>query len=417
MTAKKKDSAKHTVQRVSGITSAKDRSEALESIVRAFSNMHMETHMLRSLWRGTFGDPEHTRIAVADGRVVSAVVMGRRMIRFGSVAVPAMTVGPVGTHDHHRKQGYSFAAMNDASKHMEENGFLVAYLGGIPNYYNRYGYYPWGAGGGLEFGRDDAKKEALPGRLRAMKREDLPAVRRIYDKTTANRTCASVRDAELWDWLLRWGTKTWLFGSPSVILDANKRICGYFTGERKQGFSAGEIIVKQNEPSCRAALGALVREARRHEVKRIWLNIPCDDALAVFIRQYVGCEIKLHANATGGMLMKIVDFPALMRRLQPELTRRRQAAGRDLPKTQFTLATEIGAVGLAITRSGVEVGKPAGRARVRIPQRWLSGMFTGYHAIKDIAPRAGASIPSRLIPVMEALFPAGWPYVYKADSY
>ncbi|NQT20690.1 MAG: hypothetical protein HQ592_13365, partial [Planctomycetes bacterium] len=86
-------------------------------------------------------------------------------------------------------------------------------------------------------------------------------------------------------------------------------------------------------------------------------------------------------------------------------------------KTQFTLATEIGAVGLAITRSGVEVGKPAGRARVRIPQRWLSGMFTGYHAIKDIAPRAGASIPSRLIPVMEALFPAGWPYVYKADSY
>ena len=405
-------------ERVSGITNAKDRREVLDVYIRAFTNRgFMENHMGRSLWRGALGKMEHTRVAVADGQVVSAVTMGPRMMRFGPVAVPAMTIGPVGTHDHHRKQGYGFAAMNDATKYMEENGFLIAYLQGIPNYYHRYGYYPYMARTSATFGRENAKKEGLAGKMRAMTREDLPKVAKLYESVTAGRICASVRDSELWQWLLRYGTKTWLFRSPKVIIDGGGRLCGYLTIDSKDRLDVREVIVRQDEASHRAALGAIVREARRREAKEISLTIPWDEPLAVFIRQYVGCEFKMSGNPTGDLVLKVVDFPALMQKLEPLFTQRWKAARSSLPEVRFTLAAEIGSVGFTVGHNNVRVGPPVKGSRVYIPQRWLSGLLTGYYSIKDIAPRKKASIPSRLLPVMEILFPAGWPWTFKADNY
>jgi len=418
MTRSKKKSARLQPERVSGITNAKDRRETLDVYLRAFTNRgFMEEHMDGSLWRGAFADMDHTRVAVADGRVVSAMTMGRRMIRFGPVAVPATTIGPVGTHDHYRKKGYSFAAMDDASDYMKENGFLLAYLQGIPNYYYRYGYYPYGTGSRLEFDRNAAKTAASEGRLVAMTRRHAGDIRRIYDRATADRACAAVRDTELWDWLLSYGRKSWLFRYPRAILNAEQQVCGYVTGGARHNFNIREIVVKPDEASCRAALGAIVREGKRLEVKRISLPVPWDDALAVFVRQHVDCEFKMWSNTTGGLLMKVVDFPALMRKLEPLFTRRWKAAQTSLPRTQFTLATEIGSVGLTICRDSVRVGSPVRGSRARVPQRWLSGLITGYHAARDIAPREGASIPARLLPVMEILFPSGWPWVYQADNY
>jgi len=405
-------------ERVSGITNAKDRREALDVYIRAFTgSAHMENHMCRSLWRGALGDMDYTRVAVADGRVVSAVTMGPRMIRFGPVTVPAMTIGPVGTHDHHRKQGYGLAAMNDATKYMRENGFLVAYLQGIPNYYHRYGYYPYMARTSATLDRENAKKEGAAGKLRAMTREDLPKVAKLYESATAGRICASVRDSELWGWLFRYGTKTWLFRSPRVIIDGAGRLCGYLTVDSKDRLDISEVIVRQDEASHRAALGAIVREARRREVKQISLAIPWDEPLAVFLRQYVGCEFKMSSNPTGDLLLKIVDFPALMQKLQPLFTRRRRAARSGLPEVGFTLASEIGSVGFTVGRSNVSVGPPVRGTRAYIPQRWLSGLLTGYYPVKDIAPRKKASIPSRLLPVLDILFPAGWPWTFKGDNY
>ena len=124
----------------------------------------------------------------------------------------------------------------------------------------------------------------------------------------------------------------------------------------------------------------------------------------------------MSSGPTGGGLLKVVDFPALMRRLEPLFTRRWKAGDALLPRTRFTLESEIGAVGLAAVRNGVRVGEPSFRARVRVPQRWLSGLLTGYYAVREIAPRRGASIPGELARAMEILFPTGWPYCYQGDN-
>ena len=403
---------------VSGLSSKKIRREAVEVVRRAFTDVPVaERALMFSRWREPVFDPEHTRVAISEGRAVSVILMAPRMMRFGPVKVPAMTVGPVATHDRYRKRGYCAAAMNDASAYMKENGFLLAYLGGVPNFYYRFGYYPYMSRGNVEFKREEAGKEARAGRLRAMTRKDLPRVRRLYDEVTAERICAAARDDKVWDWLIGPGGRASLFEGPKMILDARGRLCGYLTMKPKAPLQVHEIVVRQDEAGCRAALGALVREARRHELKEVTLPLPWDDALAVVLRQYVGAEFKLWAHPTGGALMKIVDFPGLMRRLQPLFARRWRRAGKALPTLRFTLSSEIGAAGFTVERGGVRVSDPLRGSRVRIPQRWLSGLITGYHAVRDIARRRGASVPTRLMSVLEVLFPHGWPFVYKGDSY
>ncbi len=416
--AHKKKSRSRLPERLSGIRDEKDRQAVVELFGRAFEDPRwMERHMDRSLLCGPVFEAEHTRVAVVDGSIVSAVTMAPRMIRFGAVKVPAMTIGPVGTQDRYRKRGYMAAVMNDASRYMEENGYLVAYLGGIPDFYNRFGYYPYQASGSVTFRRENARKEARPGKLRAMTRKHLPAVRRLYDKATANRVCAAARDAKVWDWLMGPGRRSWLFSKPKVILDGRGRLCGYATCTRGGGPGRTEIVVRQDEASCRAALGALVADARRREAKEIVLSLPWDDALAVFLRQCVGAEFRISSSATGGPLMKVVDFPVLMRRLQPSFAQRWQDARSSLPAARFTLESEIGKVGLWVTGNSVRVGPPGPGAAVRVPQRWLSGLLTGYYAVRDVAGRKGAAVPPDLMPVMDILFPPGWPFVCSGDSY
>jgi len=405
--------------RISGLQSTQDRRQIRDVFVRAFSNpVPMENHMERGQWHPLVFDPEHTRIVVVDGQVVSGVAMGPRMIRFGPVTVPAMTLGPVGTHEKHRKRGYSAASMNDASDYMARAGVLVAYLQGIPNFYYRFGYYPYMAPGRAKFGREAAKKESLPGRLRKMTRAELPKVRRIYDATTSTRVCAAARDDRIWDWLLRAGTKTWLFMNPKVITDDRGRIVGYIASSANGTLDLRELIVRQDERSCRVALGALVRETKRLEIKEIQCRIPWDDAMAVFLRQFVGAQFTMDSNPTGGALMKIVNFPALMLELQPLFRQRWQEARSDLRPARFALASELGKIEVAVSRSTVRVTEQAqGSTRVFIPQRWLSGLVTGYYGVRNVRQRKGVKIPGRLIPLLDILFPTGWPFIYQGDNY
>ena len=109
--------------------------------------------------------------------------------------------------------------------------------------------------------------------------------------------------------------------------------------------------------------------------------------------------------------------PALMKRLEPLFAQRWADSNAALPEIRFTLATEIGAVGFSATRKGVTIGKAVSGPRVRVPQRWLSGLLTGYYAVDDIASRKGVRIPPQLKPVLDILFPRGWPLVYQGGDY
>ena len=401
------------------ITDPAIRAEVLDFFDRAFRNSRppLEDCLTRGVWKGAFFRPEWTRVAVADGHAVSGVVCAPRQVRFGSVLVPATTVGPVGTHRHHRRKGYAAAAMHDALRAMTERGVILSYLQGLPDFYYRFGYFPYRGQYHVRFQRDDARKEAARGRLRTFRKTDIPAVANIYRRVSAGRTMSARRDRKLWNWLLRYAVQAWFFPTPKVLEDSKGHIIGYLTLRKGDGMSVREIVVKPDEASCRSALGALVREAKRREVRQIELPLPPDDAFAVFVRQYVRAEFVTWTHPTGNQLLAILDFPTLMKRLEPELEARWRRARTRIGNVRFTLASEIGAVGIAVTRGRVRVGEPVRGSRVVVPRRWLSGLLTGYYAVGDIAPRKGARIPARLRPALDVLFPTSCPFIYQGDNY
>lgn len=401
-----------------GLRHAQDRREAAETIGRAFGHpADMEDNLHNGLWRGSIFNPEHTRIAVADGRVVSAVVMGPRRIRFGPISVPAMTLGPVATHDRYSKKGYAAATMKEATQYMQVSGFRLAYLHGIQNFYYRFGYYPFRTPCQSTFKRESAEKESLPGRLRSMNRSDLPQVRRIYNAVTAGRTCTADRDNVVWDWLIGPGRRTGRFREPKVILDERGMIRGYLVMNLTGQPIARECVVRQDEASCRATLGALVRESRRRESSEIKVYLPWDDHFGVFLRQFIGAEFTMNTNPDGGNLMKVVNFPALMKEIEPLFAQRLRAATVRQPRTKFSIRSEIGAVGLTLGGRSIRIGDPLQNCpAVRIPQRWLSGLLSGYYSIDEI-PARGTKVPASLKPLMRILFPTGWPWVNQGDDY
>ncbi len=202
-----------------------------------------------------------------------------------------------------------------------------------------------------------------------------------------------------------------------MILDERGRLCGYMTQADGQQLVSGDLVVRGSEANCRVALGALVREAKRREQKEIVLPLPWDDEFAVFLRQHVEAEFGMRTAPNAGQLMKVVDFPSLMRRLEPLLALRWRSARSALPPARFALLSEVGEVGLSVSEGRLRVGDPVPGPRVRIPQRWLSGLLTGYYSVREVALRKGAAVPVELLPVMDVLFPKGWPFVCRADRY
>ena len=429
-------SEKGKIERQSGIRGKDDLREIADVYIRAFSNpAMMESHLLKSLFKAPIYNPEHTRIVFAEGRVVSGVTMAPRTMRFDSVRIPAMTIGPVGTHDHYRKRGYAAAAMEDACRYMKDHGVLVAYLQGIEDFYHQFGFHPYMASGVIKINRKKAEKEAASGHLRSMKKSDLPAVSWIYRKVTSSRIGPAIRTKALWNWLLDSGTHTWLFRAPKVIVNGAGQVCGYIT--RGHTAQLGEAVVAPSEPAFRAAVGALVRLAKKLEEKEISFPVPWDDGFAMFLRQHIPAEYTFYSGSTGGALMKIIDFPALMMRLEPLFRSRWERSGLSSDKVRISISSDVGeavfdmdAKSLAVRRSpnraaesGSKKGPSSEKAAyqrhyiARIPSRRLCGLITGYHSVGSLRLIDGVSIPRDALDPLSVLFPAGWPFVYQGDNY
>jgi predicted acetyltransferase len=418
MPGKRRD--RSPIERVSGLETGDDMRQAIDASASAFrekSRSKAEFVARKVMWSGSTFDPEHTRIVVADGRVVSQVIMAPRMMRFGPVGIPAMTVGGVATHPDYQRLGYNAVCMNDCTRYMKEHGYLLAYMQGFRKYYHRFGYYPYSASGGVTVFAGESQRQGLPGRLRAMTGRDIPRVARLYEKATKGYVCTAVRDRAVWEWLMRCGKHTSFFENPKVILDQRGRLCGYLTMGGGDDLIIRELVVLQDERSWRVALWNMGWLARRYGLKKYGLPLTWGEPMTVFLRQEFETWTSLNTKPDGGRLLMVVDFPALMTALEPFLTERWRAASPAVRNARWTLKSEIGSVGITASAGRIRVGGRRSGPRVRIGMRWLSGLLTGYHGVRDIAARKDVQIPSSMMSVLNALFPPGWPVTLRGDNY
>ncbi len=407
---------RYVLQRVGSLREERERGEVLDTLTRAFRTNVWERHVTEALWKPPAYHPEHTRVVVADGRVVSVAFLGFRRIRFGHCTIPAMTIGPVATHPEFEGHGFASALFRDAQAYMRTRGIPLAYLQGVRGFYGRLGFFPFLAKSKIVVARDNMQFCATYGRLVPMRPSDLGEVGRLYDRATRDRLCAARRDDRVWQWLAGPGRSAFFFHKPHTIRDARDRLVGYVTFDPVDAFHLREIVVAQRPAACQAALGAVYKAARRKKVEQVELKVPRDDALVTFCRQHVGGVFHEYCNPIGGALLCILDLPQVMVGMMDLLAARLRAC-QVTRVLEFTLATEGCQVGLRLSAAGGTVTQGVRAPVAFISERWLPGLLTGYYTPGDLRQDPGVRIPAALIGPLSILFPRCWPFVYQADNF
>ena len=149
----------------------------------------VKTHHQRGLWKGWkaalfLGEEEASRLWV--------VV---KPIRIGSATVIIGGIAGVGTPEKYRMKGYASRVMDASTELMVEQRYEMGWLYGIRDFYHRFGYAVGFPTVMFEVDTDSLKQARSMLSVRAMKKADGPAVRRLYNRLNGLRTGTVVRSS------------------------------------------------------------------------------------------------------------------------------------------------------------------------------------------------------------------------------
>lgn len=142
-----------------------------------------------------------------DGRIVALSSLAAYEQRFGTTTLKVGEIALVGTVPEYRKQGLSRALMESFLETMRDEGYALAYLFGIANFYEQWDFH-YGAPDHihpyLRAGSSILEPFATnASRVRPMDPDrDLPEILRIANEDHAGLACSPVRTEALWRHLL-----------------------------------------------------------------------------------------------------------------------------------------------------------------------------------------------------------------------
>ena len=377
------------------------------------------------LWRTFHGRPpfcrrEWCRVIRQDGQIVSHVCFVPRPMRIGSAVIRAGTIGYVGTHPAYRDGGFAGMLMNYWTREVTAAGYHLAYIHGIPDFYEKFGYrhaVP-------DDGRDPAvwlDLIGLPGleaglRTRPFQEQDLSAMVRLYEEDNRTRSGSLVRTEAYWKWLLSGLEGRGWVRREDVVVAENSDGCvaGYamVNPNDKGRFVLWEVAARGRETAI-ALLGELVSRAERAGRNRLYIRAPSNHPFVAFCVS-LGAQVTGHSSGVFGRLLDVEGlFQALGCELEARLARS--------PLRNWTgtlrLETDIGTVALSFVGGKPGPGEmPTPVRTVQVPQSWLVRLVTGYNDMAALSGRRGIRIARDDWPLLRTLFPKGSPYIWAADS-
>jgi hypothetical protein len=289
-------------------------------------------------------------------------------------------------------------------------------LFGIEGYYLKFGFVSAMAGSEMHIrARDVADLSAgVDGyTARPFRPEDAPAVLAIYGAMSAGRSGAAMRDPATWrrfnvgvGWSDRIEARVIVAGDPAGS-PAGGRVVGYFV----QNLDGDDVTIAEIGYTDRSVFRALLAEGGRMALEghraRVVYHLPADDAFAEYCRRW-GCEMRVNYPRQSVGMARIVDQSGLLGALAPLFGRRLAAAGLAERCGALVCATDLGTDRAVLGDDGPEVC-------FEMPQTLLTQLVLGYRRVGDALFESEARVRDEDMPVLEALFPAGHPYMYWSD--
>ncbi|MFQ6047892.1 MAG: GNAT family N-acetyltransferase [Phycisphaerae bacterium] len=370
-----------------------------ESVMGATREFFLARH---TLWPGA--RPEHSRICLVDGQVVSHVRLYEQRLRMGRAVMRCGSIGDVCTLPEHRRRGYGRRLLEDALDYFRQEGFdFSMILSGVFEFYRTAGWEKYPLYNFVV--RTDRGGVQPPGgyQVRRFVREaDLQQVAAIYEQYNRGNAMSQVRDDYYWRRHFSWLRRETEDGF--LVATSGQRIVGYVRCGLDSLLELGYL------PGHAAAAVALLEAVHRLMLKRrvgqLTVYLPWREPLVEVLKNNFRCRTVLDETT----LVKVVNLRSILAKLLPDLQQR--AVG--LPAgTRLSLAVTCDgqSVHLAVEPGRVElVDSPGAEAELHLNNRQLFCLLTGsdQHVELDLEP------PARL--VVETLFGRGNPIFWRIDG-
>lgn len=372
-----------------------------------------------------------------DGQSISHLHIASLTINVGVARVRVDFIAGVETDEAHRRQGCARLVLDAALARMRAGDAALSILYGIPDFYPKFGY----ATAGAEYlvyltGLDRPAPMPSGWAARPLAADDLPAVRTLYERATAEAVGAVQRPIEGWTW-----SRLAEVVSGAVADDACRvvagpggeiegyawRVLSHWAGRGLQRDHPDALVIGEAVAAHPVAADAVLAAcrawaveasaARPEPTKEVLLSFPPEGPLAAAVlRQQARCEAI--SQPAADFMARTLDVQRLLRALKPELTRRAAAVPLD-EAGAVRLKTELGAALLNVRGDGrVDVasdGAAADAATVDLPQTELMRLALGVFPPADVLNRLPMPPSAQARRLVEALFPRRHPYIHLPD--
>jgi len=258
------------------------------------------------------------RIAEAEGKIVSMMLIIRRQARIGRAIVNNAMVSPVATRVGHEKKGYCSAVMRDAISYMKQQEFDITTLWGHPWLYTHYGYSPAMVGPSVAIKPERCHPTEVKDTFMVQSYEETQAkeVTDIYHKNTINQILAEIRNPEPFEWKVH---------SPNVefqtVIDKKGRVIGYYSISHTapSGRNVLEIGVANTE-ACKIIFNKLLDYAKEKKLAELICPMTPQHPFAQFA-YCQNAEIRI-TMASGAGMARILNMTTLFSKIKKELESR-----------------------------------------------------------------------------------------------
>lgn len=398
-----------SVEMIVKIADPEEYTEIGDMVDRAFKGSKLERRIIEVT---TGEDPNFKkgdlRVAKADGKIVSMMMLIRRPLRIGTAVVNGAIVAPVAVHPDYEKKGYSSVVMRNAVQYMKTQGFDITILWGIPWLYPHYGYSP--AMLKTELVIKPKQSSAVKDnsyKFRSFTEADLKQITRIYHSNTATKTCAEVRSPIMCEWKPG-GSEAKL----EVLVDKENRVIGYRALGTDWGRSCAHEIGVLNNEACRVIFNSLVEITKQKDLKEFYCIIHPDHPFSRFAF-WRDSEIRINRGGGGGMA-RVLNLVPLLNKLKKELERRLYSSELHNFECALGISSDEESAVLEIDHGAISVSMDGikGNYQLDIPLACLNPLITGYKGIRELVkdPRLEVKGGKQAIRLTEILFPTGYPY-------
>ncbi|MDA1191462.1 MAG: GNAT family N-acetyltransferase [Candidatus Poribacteria bacterium] len=388
----------------------------LECCARAFSNGDaMETQRKREFFKNIHTNdpsftPEHSRVVVQNGQVLSAAHVFERRMLIDGVPIKLGGIGSVATLPEFRGRGYSTNVLGDAITYMVDEGYELSLLStGLTKFYERLGWHSF------LYHREDIVE--LPERVHVPQsaytirpvdwEHDLAEIEQIHTQFNKDATGPLLRTNSYWKALPSWRP----FDLNQLMVAATKTQVVAYLMYDDQFDRIQEFGVLENHTS---ALVDLILEALR---KAKSVGKKCVQSVPLFpVRHVLAAKrFVIKSVLVDRLMFRWIDLPKIIEKLRPRMEARLMASDVADWRGELRLGDSHSEheIDLLIRRGRIKQANPISSIRptidIKLPPTDLLGLLFGQTESPQLLWNFGVTDLTVPIDKAEALLKALFP--------